>query len=94
MRYDLKAEQVFDQEIINDFAAHLAKTVSKGSAQHRKPHPRRIAKRVNSTYGPPFKLSSISDGSVVQSYTDVEVEKIGQWADYGFYAHDCPLQAD
>lgn len=67
MLYDLEAEQVFDQEIINDFAVHLAKTVSNGSAQHRKSHPRRIAKRVNPTYGSPFKLSSISDGNVVQS---------------------------
>lgn len=44
MLYDLEAEQVFDQEIINDFAVYLAKTVSNGSAQHRKAHPRRIAK--------------------------------------------------
>ena len=67
MRYDLDVEQVFDWDILNDFAVHLTETVSNGSAQHRRSQLRRIAKRVNPTYAPPFTPTSMPESTVVQA---------------------------
>ncbi|MCQ9336922.1 hypothetical protein NQ011_09525 [Corynebacterium phoceense] len=86
MRYDLDVEQVFDWDIINDFAVHLTETVSKGSAQHRRSQLRRIAKRVNPTYAPPFTPTSMPESTTIQAYTEAEVEQIEAGASYAFNA--------